>query len=1342
MQKMRGSSRGENAERLCTLPLLQTMCMIAINKSTKTNTAGGSAGAGGFSFQASVTAIAMVQMARGAPLGWLEGLISDIPLAVSAESAGPGDDIRLELESNMIVEVQVKQGFSAGKKLWESLLALAAGIRSKSISFGVLVLCPNSSGSIRRGLAQDISRIGWGRKDDLSELGHQFVTLLETHDYDAQAVCGSIRIITVQALSSDNASINAARAELGHICINPSAAWMVLDHDGLSLIKMRGRRTIIDVGRLLKSHDIQLRSDLSIARLNVLAKVAEWVRASNVTFSVFGIPNALPLDSSWIKLEAAVLEEPLTTEKTLEGALKRYHSSDGGSVARAQKTDAATLGRYVRQCVLIAGPGMGKTTLLRVLSRSYADDGFPVLSVRLPMVAVRMRERGASFEESVVSLGLGGSGISENDVRYAGMHEVILLCDGLDECGHQQAEIAKALAGFSIGHPRSRIIVTTRPIGYDCAELLGWRHYQLLPLNEYDASTHVAKLLGGVLDTASEAFESKLIFAKSQLSYPHVKRVAARSPMLLGFIAALSLRDMSIGESKGDLYRQLFRLIEDAPGNRPREDSPTSAVMVRMLEILGFTLISHPNQLCTAAIGRCAQTLASEMGVPLLRARELADICAVRWQDLGMLERVRFGADEVITFIHKTFGEYAAARYLVNMAVEERNTHLAEYVNEPGWAEVIRFASALGLVEFFVKAVLASTFLHRDPTLIERAIKWVLEAEPKPCVEVINNLIEAAWTFVNSERRSFALRVGESLCELARIFPSEIAKGATPYLQSNAQWTKLVAWACAINAESQYDYAEMLEILADIESLNREPKQLSGGFNFRRPGADIARHFVMGAARRILARKDSEADLCVLEQVVKTNTLQSTTFVSEICALFRSHGLEQPINIPLELTRSFLTKEHITLWREEHINLLDLLDVPTQSSDQEDDREPSKGELLALSAFLDASGYQQLNASDVGQVRGAEETNLTRALIQVVFSVSNIDPATVARAARLRRKTIHKSADVFTSIFTGLPLVDTQPNWALAKETGISLETLERSMMTGSQWVVLMAAQILGNTLPVSELANVLQRLMAYGKGMTLWATASLTGELPPEQKASLLLERLSKPIFPGSQHLYAALVDLDSKYLTGLSLDALRPGLLGTGPRTAIAAAKLAGKGLHLVDLDALISEAYDFWIRNEEPYPKESGAVPDSPRAELTKCAIELNLLSDTEILKRCSDERSDVQESSQKALEIRLQQSEECRDGFLNALESGDIAPRFLSYSLQKLSPYSEPQVKRIFALLTSTQSKIRYSAMELLRPKYGGSSEIKLEAERLLTDPEMQIREKAAELLSKCHELWSE
>ena len=291
MQKMRGFSRSENVGRFCTLPLLQTMCMIAINKSTKVNTSGGSAGAGGFSFQASVTAIAMVQMARGTPLGWLENLVSDIPLAVSAESAGPGDDIRLELEGNMIVEVQVKQGFSAGQKLWDSLLALAEGIRSKSISFGVLVLCPNSSRSIRKKLAQDISRIGSGRKDDLSDLGLQLVTLLEKQGHDVQAVCGSIRIITVQALSSDNASINAARAELGHICTNPSAAWTVLDHDGLSLIKVRGRRTIIDVGRLLKSHGIQLQSDSSIARLNVLAKVAEWVRASNVTFSVFGIPN-------------------------------------------------------------------------------------------------------------------------------------------------------------------------------------------------------------------------------------------------------------------------------------------------------------------------------------------------------------------------------------------------------------------------------------------------------------------------------------------------------------------------------------------------------------------------------------------------------------------------------------------------------------------------------------------------------------------------------------------------------------------------------------------------------------------------------------------------------------------------------------------------------------------------------------------------------------------------------------------------------------------------------------------------------------------------------------------
>ena len=146
----------------------------------KANTAGGSAAAGGINFQAAVTAIAEVHVASGAALLWLDGIANDIPTAVSSESGGPGDDIRLLLQDGSLVEVQVKRNLSAGARLWDPLLELARALHEKTIAYGLLIVSPDSSSTVRHELANDLLRMGDGRFDGLKPLARQFHTLLES----------------------------------------------------------------------------------------------------------------------------------------------------------------------------------------------------------------------------------------------------------------------------------------------------------------------------------------------------------------------------------------------------------------------------------------------------------------------------------------------------------------------------------------------------------------------------------------------------------------------------------------------------------------------------------------------------------------------------------------------------------------------------------------------------------------------------------------------------------------------------------------------------------------------------------------------------------------------------------------------------------------------------------------------------------------------------------------------------------------------------------------------------------------------------------------------------------
>src|ERR1043165_2542177 len=99
----------------------------------KARAAGGAAAAGGFVFQAAGTAIALVKLARGRPLGWLEGVANDVPTSVLAETGGAGDDLQVGLRDGAIVEIQIKRGVTVGPRLWEPLLRLAAAIEAATI---------------------------------------------------------------------------------------------------------------------------------------------------------------------------------------------------------------------------------------------------------------------------------------------------------------------------------------------------------------------------------------------------------------------------------------------------------------------------------------------------------------------------------------------------------------------------------------------------------------------------------------------------------------------------------------------------------------------------------------------------------------------------------------------------------------------------------------------------------------------------------------------------------------------------------------------------------------------------------------------------------------------------------------------------------------------------------------------------------------------------------------------------------------------------------------------------------------------------------------------------------
>lgn len=1317
-------------------------------KRQKKSVAGGSATGGGINFQAAVTAIAEIHMANGSKLGWFESVLDDIPVEVSAETGGPGDDIKLLFRNGSVAEVQVKKGLQKGNKLWSSLIELAKAINNKLITHGLLIVCPESSTSIRADLSRDIHRIGDGRTDDLKQISNEFVSKLEALHIDPETVCGHLRIITIHALERDSANISSARSELRHICSTTEQierAWDCLYKDATKLIEYRGRRNVATVMKSLESSEISVAGlDSAKSPISMLSALCKWTKETNSSFEIFGISNPLSLDKAWLSLKTVVRKEETPEQGTIAEALEHYHNWEKRKYSRDEKSiEPTSIGRFVRRCVVIAGPGMGKSTLLKKLALVYAREGFPVIKVRLNSLAARMRN-GSGVEEGIFSLGLDGSSMQKQDFDHLALREWVLLCDGLDETGSSQNDICEGLQKFIASNPPCRVVVTTRPVGYSTNSLKGWRHYELLPLIEDKAEVYMHKLLSGVYAPDSTEFNSCLKFACSELKNNKAGKVVERNPLLLGLALSLAVRKINFGHSKVDLFKRLFQLIDDASTSRADKPNISKAEANRFLDVLGWVLFKQPVSSVESVLESSAEIMMADLGLTRLSAISECESLLKYWEETGLVETIRHTDEDLITFIHKSFGEYAAARYMVALAeVEKQGAVVSELSSNPD-SEVLKFAASLGASE-----LIASELIKRiknngeEIEWVKRALNLLADSEFEPKEEYLSDVLNAAFSLIDSPRYFQSKGVAIALLPVSKRYPDAVAERAKSLINSEHTWIRLSAWAFVTNGGSSY-YA-FNELVAAFESLPEmaEPgfKSLLGGFNLNRESfSDIREAFVANAIREIVRNLPVDKADMVLNTLAQDALLKTVGFSTNIARLLEELGKE-------ELAKQFagsLGRAQVHISSPEfnaaqniaHRKLLsalvdqDLLDsLCAPEAPSEEDR------FIQLEAFLEASAYWQVSLPDIWDWQEEHDDEAVREVFRGIIEIAGIDKAMLSQEAKamLDRMDSTSADDRYYSFYRSLSHVDIAEDVNAVNSCNLDVQKLERALHHKSEWIVQLAGYLLSNLEDKNSLLEIVNRVTASGHGIALWVVAQIAQEIKMDVK-KLLVERLKLPLVPGCQYLYRKLSEFELE-LDSEMQDVLTNGLLKSGPLTAEEATKVIAKWNppEIKILVPLMYDAYQYWLMHEEPYPKGGGRVPDSPREELLSLLLSVNSVNDQDLLQYIEDERSDVQRVAESALMVRLGGNESLSDEFIKRVSAGKLRANLLYQALHKPIHFSGDQCNLIMELLSSDNAKIRFAAIGILDLKYMSQDQIDKWAGTLSEDTELEIREKAMRLI---------
>lgn len=749
----------------------------------------------------------------------MEGFPTSPPVGVSSETGGPGDDISLELADGSTAEVQVKKGLRVSKAFWSAIDSLSEGINSDVCTYGVLIVCPFSSKTIHQNFAKAIGKIGEENYNDPSDQQDKLTEHLRQKGYDPAKICKRLRIQTVAALSGHGDAIAAALAELDHVCADKSqrkSAWNALCKEASSAIERKGRRTRSSLVSVLQSSNISIKSDENDSSAAISQTLLEWIDTTTEQFDVLGIDKRLSnlsTDTTWLQLQALVGYDSINHGSSIEDALHAYHEPSEKSVNRDENIiDAKTIGTFRKHCVVVGGPGSGKSLLLQVLAREFGKDDLVSLRVKLRELAKRIDTMGCTVEEGLLSLGLGGPKISPEQLRSAGISELVFLCDGLDECGNYQSVIASGLKDIAASSPSYRIIVTTRPIGYATSKLQDWRHYEIMPLNPDKVADLLEILCRGALGTVSDSEDQLRANIDTYMKESGASKFISRSPLLLAFAAALILKRKTLGKSKTDLYARIFKLIDEAPD--PRKGSTLAvprAFRDRVLEHLGWLANTSPLLTTEEIEEQCAKTIERGSGKPYLESLSLAQNSITYWEEAGLIERISHSGQDLITFIHKTCGEFAAARHLATIDEAEVRQLIEKEFDNPDWEEILDFATQTSVAEMIADAIIdRAKTAELSSRLIDRAFHVLARSEICLDPPKLAAFLERMFALAQAEDRQKAYRVGVCMANNDMSHVPEVAERSEQLLTAQAEWSRLIGWTVLVcHFPDRLDHSEL-----------------------------------------------------------------------------------------------------------------------------------------------------------------------------------------------------------------------------------------------------------------------------------------------------------------------------------------------------------------------------------------------------------------------------------------------------------------------------------------------------------------------------------------------------
>ncbi|WP_345601592.1 NACHT domain-containing protein, partial [Streptomyces chumphonensis] len=380
-----------------------------------------------------------------------------------------------------------------------------------------------------------------------------------------------------------------------------------------------------------------------------------------------------------------------------------------------------------RQRVVILGdPGAGKSTLARFLALSLACGGGHTpesLVGHLPVVVelrryAEERWREATFEDYLEHLHSTEGMCVPRQILTPLLESgrALVVFDGMDELFDPavRESVARRIAAFASRYPNTRVVVTSRVIGYRRAVLAGagFAHYMLQDLDTEQIEEFTGRWYAN--SCPQDPQKAATLQRRVTDAVAHSRAVAelAGNPLLLTILAIIGRRQTLPRDRQGVYEHAVTVLVarwdQETKHLAPHVSSEVREVLdvleaselLELLRLLARRMQDGTggiagNHIHTRELEEVLHTFLSQYELPPLRVRAATQALVEQLRERNFILSHYGGG--IYGFVHRTFLEYLAAADIAHRYKEDREwtpqtlVHdiYGQHATDPAWREVL-----------------------------------------------------------------------------------------------------------------------------------------------------------------------------------------------------------------------------------------------------------------------------------------------------------------------------------------------------------------------------------------------------------------------------------------------------------------------------------------------------------------------------------------------------------------------------------------------------------------------------------------------------------------------------